>query len=48
MVSDYLSKLLQGSSFRTHWNVIMGINKHDEAESFNAYKMQLARRKSSG
>ena len=48
MVSDYLSKLLQGSLFCTHCNVIMGIDKQDEAESFNVYKIQLACRKPSG
>ena len=48
MVSDYLSKSLQGSLFRTHRNAIMGINEQDEAESFNAYKMQLERKKPNG
>ena len=48
MVNDYLSKSLQGSLFRTHRNAIMGINEQDEAESFNAYKMQLERKKSNG
>ena len=48
MVSNYLSKSLQGSLFWTHRNAIMGINNQDEAESFNAYKMQLERKKSNG
>ena len=48
MVSDYLSKSLQGSLFRTHRSAIMGINNQDEAKSFNAYKMQLAHKKPSG
>ena len=48
MVSDYLSKSLQGILFRTHRNAIMGITEQDEAESFNAYKMQLERKKSNG
>jgi len=48
MVSDYLSKSLQGSLFRTHRNAIMGITEQDEAESFNAYKLRLERKKSNG
>ena len=48
MVSDYLSKSLQGSLFWTHRNAIMGINEQDEAESFNAYKLRLERKKSNG
>ena len=48
MTSDYLSKPLQGSLFRTHRNVIMEITERDEAESFNAYKLHLEHRKLKG
>ena len=41
MVSNYLSKPLQGSLFHTHRNDIMGINEQDEANSFNKYKTHL-------
>jgi len=37
MVSDYLSKPLQGSLFRIHRNSIMGLTEADEAISFNEY-----------
>ena len=37
MVSDYLSKPLQGSLFQIHQNSIMGLTEDDEARSFNEY-----------
>ena len=40
MVSDYLSKPLQGSLFQIHRNSIMGLTEEDEAISFNAYHKQ--------
>ena len=38
MVSDYLSKPLQGSLFRLHRNAIMGITSDD----FYRYKLEYA------
>ena len=48
ITSDYLSKSLQGSLFRTHQNAFMGITEQDEADSFNAYKMRLKCHKLNG
>ena len=40
MVSDYLSKPLQGSLFRIHRNSIIGLTEEDKAISFNEYNKQ--------
>jgi hypothetical protein len=39
MVSDYLTKLLQGSLFRTHSNSIMG---HDEDSNIGKYNSEYS------
>ena len=44
MVSDYLSKLLQGSLFRTHCNTLIGISEADCITYKVAYAEQKALR----
>ena len=44
MVSDYLSKLLKGSLFRTHRNTLMGISEADCITYKMAYAEQKALR----
>ena len=41
MVADYLSKPLQGSLFRKHWNSILGITEQDEVEALEKYQKRL-------
>ena len=38
MTSDYLTKPLQGSQFRKHCNIILGITEEEETEAHSAYK----------
>ena len=41
MVSDYLTKPLQGSLFRKHRNSILGITERDEAEAHRLYSIRI-------
>ena len=46
MVSDYLTKPLQGSVFRKHRNCILGITEMEEAEALQSYKSMVEARTS--
>ena len=46
MVSDYLTKPLQGSVFRKHRNCILGITEMKEAEALQSYKSMIEARTS--
>ena len=38
MISDFMSKPLQGSLFRKHRNTILGIDDHEEAMHHRIYQ----------